>query len=129
MSAVLPKVKMFIFISLIILLINLCVCGVALAQQEIDYEDYLQQTRVDKYNNTKSPIQGENITLGDFAIATGGSFIPFFSLVPLALLDIETNTAIFIGLFIGLLSSIQLFLLIIIALNFIPKLFGSGVDV
>lgn len=128
MSDVLPKAKMFLFLSIICLIINVSVCVVAFADQDIEYNKYLDH-KEEYYYTGEMPDTGNNITIGNIAVATGGAFIPYFSVVNVAILGMDADVSIIIGVIMGIISTIQLFLLITIALNFTPKIFGSGLDV
>jgi len=86
MSDVLPKMKLYFLISLVMLCINLGVflCG---------------------------SIINNSFDFSSFALSSGGSFVPFISLVSLALLNIPVEISIIIALFTSILSGIQTFIL------------------
>lgn len=131
MGNILPKAKMYVFLSIICLFINLSVCVVAMATQSIDYNNYIEYESKDfpeKYTG-HIPNDSTNVTLATFVLGTTSSFLPFFSIVPLVLLNIDTTATVFIGVVFGIIGALQLFLIIVIALNLAPKVLGSGFDV
>lgn len=128
MAGVLPKVKMFLFLSIICLIINICVCCVAMFNQNVEYTEYISN-KIDYEYGGEIPDSGNNVTFANFALATGGAFIPYFSIVNLAVLNLDVSISVIIGLILGIIGTLQLFLLITIVLNMIPKIIGSGFDV
>ncbi|PNX49478.1 MAG: hypothetical protein BV457_01585 [Thermoplasmata archaeon M9B1D] len=127
MGNILPKAKMYVFLSLICLIINISVCLVAMATQNIDYNNYLESEEY-KYTG-EMPDTGTNVSIGNFVLGTTSSFLPFFSIVPLAILGLDFTVSVFIGVIFGIIGALQLFLIIVIALNLAPKVLGSGFDV
>jgi len=128
MASVLPKAKMFLFLSIICLIVNISVCVVAFADQDIKYNEYLEN-KDDLYYSGEFQDSGNNVTIGNVALSTTSAFIPYFSIINLAVLGIDADVSVVIGVILGLISTIQLFLLITIILNFTPKILGSGIDV
>ena len=65
-----------------------------------------------------------------FVSATGTSFIPFVSLIQISFFsDLPLEIRAITGLVIGIISAFQVFLLIVITINLLPKVLGSGWDV
>ena len=91
MADVLPKLKMFLFFSVIQIFINL---GVNL---------------IDPNFSIISLISGSGI-----------SFIPFASIVGIALTGVPTEVKIFVGLFTGLITAIQTYLIVEVILSHLP---------
>lgn len=130
MGGVLPKVSIYAFLSVVCLLINISLFFTGLIDEgTTDTTNFLKSNTENIYADSTDDYT--NKSAGDFAIATGGAFIPFYSLLtisdyfdalPLAL-------SVVIAIVVGIISAFQLFLLSIIILNMIPKVLGSGFDV
>jgi hypothetical protein len=114
-----PKLKLFILISLISLMINFCACAVALLQDE--QEDI---TKYNKWDSEQMDFDKEvfvtNVSLSNFAIAVATSFLPFVDLINLAYLKLDIITSLVLGIIITLFGALKLFLLINIALGYVP---------
>ena len=82
MASVLPKIKMYFFISMICLLINMSVFFTTLIQNDAQPDNFLSEYSYQEGEQLYQNESEEN-TLSKFAGATGGSFIPFFGLVNL----------------------------------------------
>lgn len=132
MSSVLPKFKIYMWLSIICLMINLCVfVGVVIADNTADVNNFLDNSDTDDVEFNRDLPNNYNATTTNFAISVGTSFIPFFSLIPLSLMgsDLPSIMTTFVGLVIGIIGAVQIFLLSIIILNLAPKVLGSGFDV
>jgi len=100
MSDVTPKMKLYVLLSLISLGINV---GVFLT----------------------ACIINTTFDLGTLVLSSGGSFIPFVSLFGLASLGLPVEIAGLIGLFTGIISGIQTFILAMIILQTVSNLIWS----
>lgn len=127
MSDTTPKIKLFIFISIISLLINCSVCLVAWKVSDIAEDDFenTYTSGQGEYSYTEKYGEQQNITANDFALVTATSFLPFVDLVAtdfvlLKIPNIDLIFFIFVNLIFGLFIAIKLFLLINIIANFIP---------
>ena len=132
MGSVLPKFKTYLWLSIICLLINISVfVTVVIADNTADIDNFLDSTADDDVTLVRDTPGDYNATIENFALSTGGSFIPFFSLISLALLGggLPLILTTFTGLIIGIIGAVQVFLLSIIILNLAPKVLGSGFDV
>lgn len=132
MGAVLPKFKNYLWLSIICLLINMCVfCTVIIADSTADVDNFLDSSEDDDVTLSRDVPDEYNATIQNFALSTGGSFIPFFSLISLSFLgdSLPLIITVFVGVIIGIISAVQIFLLSIIILNLAPKVLGSGFDV
>lgn len=111
-----PKIKVFLFLSIISLLINLSIVGVASLSQETQF------TSINTENPDLSTKNQSVGTIGNVAVATGTSFIPFVSLINIATLNLTEIPLIliFYTLFTVILESIKLFILSTIILNILP---------
>lgn len=125
---VLPKFKIFFFLSIICMLVNIGACLVALANDNMaDTDEYLSTNEYDYESNIE---EGDtNVTVLNFATGVGSSFIPFASIINLVFLGLENTIFIFVGIIIAIIGALQVFLLVLIGLCFVPNLLGSGVDV
>lgn len=125
---VLPKFKLFFFLSIICMLVNISVCIVALASTNTADTSYFTDTNSYDYQGNIED-DDTNVTALNFATGIGTSFIPFASIVNLVFLDIDANVFIFITIIITIIGVLQTFLLVLIGLCFFPNVLGSGVDV
>ena len=125
MGAVFPKVKIYVFLSIICLLINISACCVALADND-EYSSYLEYEDIDVKEIEPTEV---NVTLANFGFAAGSSFVPFFSIVSLLFLGIDTVSFTIIAIVLAIIGALQILLLSLIVLNFLPKVLGSGFDV
>ena len=133
MAGVLPKVKTYFFLSMICLFINFSVLFVSLiATADTNMNTFTGEAI---YKNESMLIEDDSAELKDFVFAGGTSFVPFFSLVPIAFPrdeirdKIPNEMTLITGIIISIIGAFQIFLLSIIILNMIPKLVGSGFDV
>jgi len=126
MTSVMPKVKLYFFLSIIVLLINLSVFGVSLLNASPSIESY---TGTDPVGFTGDIPEDANATVRNFVLSSSSAFIPFFSIVSLLILDLPDELTVFTGIVLGVISAFQIFLLVVIALNMLPKVLGSGFDV
>ena len=123
-----PKIGLYLFLSLICLMLNLSVFFTTLIDSERDIDTFMGEA---DYSGTDLASYNENGSLGSIALATGGSFIPFVSLISIALLGegLPVEMTVITGLVIGIISAVQVFLLAVIIMNLLPKFVGSGFDV
>lgn len=121
MASIIPKIRLFIFISVISLLINLSACCVALASEETKLDNYSQMTEEGIQTTGGKPGQS-NVSANDFVVATATSFLPFVDLVNLALLmkSLDVVTLLILGLITALLGALKLLLIASLVANFIP---------
>lgn len=91
MADVLPKIKMWIFLSIFKLMITI---SVTLASGKIDL-------------------------LGLFG-SIGGAFVPFVELIAIVTTGFPIEIISFISIFTAIISAIQIYLLIVIIANFVP---------
>ena len=129
MAGVMPKIGLYLFLSIICLMINLSVFfTVVIAGENQAIEGFMGETT---YTDEDLLTDNEDADLGTFAFATGGSFVPFVSLISIALLgeSLPVEMTVITGLVIGIIGAVQIFLLLVIVLNMVPKFLGSGFDV
>lgn len=126
MGAVFPKVKAYVFLGAICLLINISACCIALADNQ-DYNIYLESDDISVDGSI--PEDEVNVTLGNFAISAGTSFVPFVSVVSIAFLGLDTLSFTLVTIILVIIGACQIFLLTLIILNMLPKVLGSGFDV
>jgi hypothetical protein len=88
MSDVLPKMKLYIFISFLNLFIGL---GVFCLKNSLD--------------------------IGQFLLSTSTAFVPFISLVNLAFVNAPVEIMLMIGLVTGIMSGIQVFILTMVIMQ------------
>lgn len=93
MADALPKVKMWIFLSTFKLIINISVIL----------------------------SSGKTDLLGLFS-SIGGAFVPFVELIGVATSGLPVEVIGFIAVFTGIISAIQLYLIIVIIANFVPTI-------
>lgn len=103
MSDVLPKIKLYLFISIIQLIMNLAVLIVTLAS------DSSESVNV--------------FVLG--ASEVGGAFIPFISLIPLAVIGFPVELTAIIGVATGIFSSLQAIIIFLLILQMVSNLLWS----
>jgi hypothetical protein len=120
MSGVTPKIKLFLFISIICLLINLSICLVALANNSQNINDYTSSTDINI--NTVESNGTQNVTANNFVIASATSFLPFVDLVNIGLLlpNLDTMFLVIVTIINVIFGAIKLFLIVVIITNFIP---------
>ena len=129
MAGVMPKISLYLFLSIICLMINLSVFfTVVIANESQDITGFMDEAT---YTDADLLTVEEDADLGTFAFATGGSFVPFVSLISIAMLgdDLPIEMTVITGLVIGIIGAMQIFLLLIIVLTMVPKFLGSGFDV
>jgi hypothetical protein len=125
---VLPKLKIFLFLSFICMIINIGVCIVAFADTSSENVDYFISTdNYDYQGNIED--EGTNISVFNFVGGMGTSFIPFASIVSVSFLGLDWVTYTFAILIIGIIGALQAFMLVLIGLCFVPNVLGSGMDV
>ena len=109
MSDVLPKMKLYLFLSIVTLLINLSILGVA------------------TLSNSQTESIGTATVMTDLAIASGTAFIPFTSLINIATLDLIDipMLLVFYTLVTVIISAIATFILVMILLQIVSNLFWS----
>ena len=127
MASVLPKVKTYFFISIICLLINVAVLMTAVISADATPSNYLGYDQADV--GTKEAPDFENVTALSIGASTAGSFVPFFSLVPVLFLDLPIEFTVISALIITIIGVFQVFLLAIIIINMFPNILGSGWNV
>lgn len=115
---VLPKLKWYLFISMICLMINISACTVAYMQSGQVLNDYalFEEDEIDIYNVEEST----NISTGNFALAVSTSFIPFVDIINLAFLGLDFVTSLIVGIIIIVFGAIKTLLLLWIALGHVP---------
>lgn len=130
MASVLPKVKLYSFISIICLLINIGLFMSSLfVNPNTDSADFLgSETKNIYYSEVP---EYENKTIGQFAVATGGSFVPFYSLLTISdnVKNLPPSVTVIVAIVVAIIGAYQIFLLTIIILNMLPKILSSGFDV
>jgi hypothetical protein len=97
MSDVMPKVKLWLFLSIVSLLINIGAFCV-------------------------SAISNTGVSFGSFIGSALTSFIPFVDLINLAFLNLPTEIMIIVGIATGIISILKAYLLIVIIFNFFPTI-------
>ena len=127
MGSVLPKVKLYFFISIICLLINVAVLMTVVISADPTTSNYLGYDQADVGN--KEAPDFENVTALSIGASTAGSFVPFFSLVSFLDLDLPFEFTVISALIITIIGIFQVFLLAIIIINMFPKILSSGWDV
>ena len=128
MAGVMPKIGLYLFLSMICLMINLSVFfTVVIADENQSIDGFMGEST---YTGDDLLIKDESAT-SNIAFATGGSFVPFVSLVSIAMLGdkLPDEMTVITGLVIGIIGAVQIFLLMVIILNLAPKILGSGFDV
>ena len=124
-----PKIGLYLFLSMICLMLNLSIFFTAMIVDENQNIDSFMGEST--YKEDDLLIEDDSADIGNFAFATGGSFVPFVSLIPIALLgdSLPVEMTVITGLVIGIIGAVQIFLLLVIVLNLAPKILGSGFDV
>ena len=123
---VLPKLSIFLFLSVICMLVNISVCIYASVEGSsslsyLDTNDYDYQGNIEESNT--------EITATNYAGGMATSFIPFASIVSVYFLNVEPTVFYFVTIIITIIGALQLLMLILIGLCFVPNVLGSGVDV
>jgi hypothetical protein len=118
MGDTITKTRFFVFLSLICLVINLIVCGVAYLKNEQDISTYFATSHDVNMSGVVPP--NNNVTIANFGYATGSSFVPFISIINLAFLGLDLITNAIIVIILGVIGALQLFCLVTIALNMLP---------
>jgi len=128
MASVMPKIGLYLFLSIICLMINLSFFFTAMIVNENQNIDSF--TGKATYKEDDLLIKDESAT-SNIAFTTGGSFVPFVSLIPIAISGetLPPEVTVITGLVVGIIGAVQIFLLIVIALNLAPKILSSGFDV
>lgn len=117
MGESISKVKIFIFLSIISLLFNISVCCVAYLNNEQDISIYTSSTPLTLEGDIP---QNNNVTIVNFAVATGTSFVPYFSIINLAFLGLDLITSVIVGIILTIIGTLQLFVIVLIILNMLP---------
>lgn len=119
MSETMPKLKWFLFLSFIAILINLSACCVALVNSNQNLEEYVifQDEEITTYT-TEPPKT--NITVSNFIVATATSFIPFVDIINLAFLNLDIVTTVILGIIILLIGAIKSIILFDIVVGHLP---------
>ena len=128
MAGVMPKIGLYLFLSMICLMINLSVFfTVVIADENQSIDGFMGEAT---YTEDDLLIKDASAT-SNIAFATGGSFVPFVSLVSIAMLGdkLPDEMTVITGLIIGIIGAVQIFLLMVIVLNLAPKILSSGFDV
>ena len=123
-----PKIGLYLFLSMICLMINLSFFFTAMiADENQNIEGFMGEAT---YKEDDLLIVDDTAT-SNIAFATGGSFVPFVSLIPIAISgeSLPGEVTVITGLVVGIIGAVQVFLLIVIVLNLAPKFLGSGFDV
>jgi hypothetical protein len=100
MSDILPKIKLYILLSIINLIINLGTICFKLI--------------------TTSTLEFSSIAL--IIADIGGSFVPFVSLVSIALMGLPTEVFALIGIFTGIISAVQTFIIAMMILSLVHNI-------
>lgn len=124
-----PKVKMYLFLSIICLLINFCVFATALINIPTSNVDDFYVTDDKEVNVDDSNVL--NTTITGLGLSAGFSFVPFFSVVSLVFYfpSLPDLVTVFTSIIFVIIGAVQVFLLAMIILNIAPKVLGSGFDV
>ena len=128
MAGVMPKIGLYLFLSMICLMINLSFFFTdMIADENQNIEGFMSEAT---YKEDDLLIVDDTAT-SNIAFATGGSFVPFVSLIPIAISGetLPPEVTVITGLVVGIIGAVQVFLLIVIVLNLAPKFLGSGFDV
>lgn len=96
----------------------MCVCCVAYIEEEQDINNFINQNPDYVLSGDIPP--NNNVTISNFALGVGTSFVPFFSIIDLAFLDLDIFITIFITIILLVISSLQAFLIVTIILNMLP---------
>jgi len=103
MSDVLPKIKLYLFISIIQLIVNFAVLIVTMASD--------------------SSINVNMLVLGSSEV--GGAFVPFISLIPLAVIGFPVELTAIIGIVTGIFSVLQALIIFLLVLQMVSNLLWS----
>jgi hypothetical protein len=135
MSDVLPKIKLYIVLSLIALFMNLGILLTSMAMTDTGQVSDVNLGNVSintgQTNNSENILQWfwrrtNELIFGDTNsqgfLSLGTAFLPFASILPLATLDIEPNIFAIISIGIVIISSIQTILLILLGLQLISNI-------
>jgi hypothetical protein len=116
---VMSKVKVFIFLSSISLLINLSIFGVSALSHDISLNTI--DTSESDIDTTGNYSVG---TIGNVAVAAGTSFIPFVDLINIATLDLSSIplVLVFYSLITVILGALKVFIIATVILNLLPFL-------
>ena len=128
MAGVMPKIGLYLVLSIICLMINLSFFFTdMIADENQNIEGFMGEAI---YKEDDLLIKDDTAT-SNIAFATGGSFVPFVSLIPIAISgeSLPSEVTVITGLVVGIIGAVQVFLLIVIVLNLAPKFLGSGFDV
>ena len=98
MSDSLPKMKLYIFISIIQLLMNMVVVIFTLTS-----------------------LSGAFNLIRNSAMEGFSSFVPFVSFIGLASLDLDPSFALLMGVFVTLFSAIQTYIIVVIVGGFVSN--------
>lgn len=125
MADILPKVRSFIFISLVSLLINLSVCAVVFAMDSttsLNTGETTEQIGGSTGGFSLNPLDWVSSLIGKTITASFTSFLPFFDLINVATLNLIEIPLflIFYGIITTLLGAVKLFLIITIIANYVP---------
>lgn len=120
MANFISKLKLFLFISLISLLLNICILS-CLALYNIQNNDDYTSYDDSEIQTTNPKSQYNNVTAENFALATVGSFVPFVDLVNINLIpNLDIVVRLFLSLITGLFSALKLILISSMVASFIP---------
>lgn len=131
MSDIMPKVKLYILLSVVVLIISL---GVLLTSMANTYMVDPTQDEIDLFNigvENETIDTGQNKTFYEEHIkprdsasimSLGLAFIPFTSIALMTTLDIESNLLIIISFIIAIISAIQTLLLLFFGLQLISNI-------
>lgn len=119
-ASIIPKLKWFLFISIISLLINVSACCVALLNNEQNLSEYTIFS--DEEIETVEVKDKTNITTSTFAVAVTTSFVPFVDLINLAFLGLDIVTNIILGIIIIIFGALKTLLIAEMILGHIPFL-------
>ena len=124
-GAVLPKLSIFLFLSIICMLVNISACVYASSL------DYMQMDEYDFEGNIEDSSEklGTDITVSNYVGGVATSFIPFASIINVAFLGIDATIFYFITTIITIIGGLQALMIALIVLCFLPNVLGSGVDV
>lgn len=107
MSDVLPKIKLYLFISLIQLVINIgiIICNLATT------------------NTYSSDFTATALISG--AVGVSGAFVPFISLISLALVGFPAELNFLFGIATGIFSALQTLIIFLLILQMVSNILWS----
>lgn len=121
MADVVPKIKLYIFLSICVILLNLSVIIVQ-GFTEVTQDIKIEQETTDININTKNVSKHSDYVI-EIATLLPTGFLPFSSIIVNALFFQNAFPMnIIIGLIVGIISAIQLFIIIMVVLSLASNL-------